>query len=126
MRSIDENGYILVKDNPLTKEGVFPYSGGQLGLEPSEKVFYVYRPAEELQDPETIESFKLVPFINEHQILGVDGVPPESKGILGVVGQNVEFDAPYLKADIKIYGESMKELLERGKILNELVVDEEQ
>lgn len=115
MRSIDENGYILVKDNPLTKEGVFPYSGGQLGLEPSEKVFYVYRPAEELQDPETIESFKLVPFINEHQILGVDGVPPESKGILGVVGQNVEFDAPYLKADIKIYGENMKELLERGK-----------
>ena len=31
MRKIDENGYLLVENNPLTKEGVFPYSGAKIG-----------------------------------------------------------------------------------------------
>ena len=115
MRKIDENGYLLVENNPLTKEGVFPYSGAQIGLEPPDKIFKVYRPAEELQKPETLKSFELVPFINEHTMLGDYGVPAESKGVLGVVGQNVKFNAPYLTADIKIFGNKMKDLLERGK-----------
>ena len=115
MRKIDENGYLLVENNPLTKEGVFPYSGAQIGLEPPDKIFKVYRPAEELQKAETLKSFELVPFINEHAMLGDYGVPAESKGVLGVVGQNVKFNAPYLTADIKIFGNKMKDLLERGK-----------
>lgn len=115
MRKIDENGYLLVENNPLTKEGVFPYSGAQIGLEPPDRIFKVYRPAEELQKPETLKSFELVPFINEHAMLGDYGVPAESKGVLGVVGQNVKFNAPYLTADIKIFGNKMKDLLERGK-----------
>ena len=48
-------------------------------------------------------------------MLGDYGVPAESKGVLGVVGQNVKFNAPYLTADIKIFGNKMKDLLERGK-----------
>lgn len=115
MRKIDENGYLLVENNPLTKEGVFPYSGAQIGLEPPDRIFKVYRPAEELQKPETLKSFELAPFINEHAMLGDYGVPAESKGVLGVVGQNVKFNAPYLTADIKIFGNKMKDLLERGK-----------
>ena len=115
MRKIDENGYLLVENNPLTKEGVFPYSGAQIGLEPPDRIFKVYRPAEELQKPATLKSFELVPFINEHAMLGDYGVPAESKGVLGVVGQNVKFNAPYLTADIKIFGNKMKDLLERGK-----------
>ena len=115
MRKIDENGYLLVENNPLTKEGVFPYSGAQIGLEPPDRIFKVYRPAEELQKAETLKSFELVPFINEHAMLGDYGVPAESKGVLGVVGQNVKFNAPYLTADIKIFGNKMKDLLERGK-----------
>ena len=47
MRKIDENGYLLVENNPLTKEGVFPYSGAQIGLDPPDRIFKVYRPAEE-------------------------------------------------------------------------------
>ena len=115
MRKIDENGYLLVENNPLTKEGVFPYSGAQIGLDPPDKIFKVYRPAEELKKAETLKSFELVPFINEHAMLGDYGVPAESKGVLGVVGQNVKFNAPYLTADIKIFGNKMKDLLERGK-----------
>lgn len=115
MRKIDENGYLLVENNPLTKEGVFPYSGAQIGLDPPDRIFKVYRPAEELQKAETLKSFELVPFINEHAMLGDYGVPAESKGVLGVVGQNVKFNAPYLTADIKIFGNKMKDLLERGK-----------
>jgi len=117
-RNTDHNGYIEVKGNPISKVGVFPYVGAQIGAEDREKVYMVYRPAEELSSKETIDSFKLVPFINEHAMLGAedDGLTPaERKGVQGVIGEDVYFDAPYLRGNLRIFAETAKQLIGSGE-----------
>jgi len=124
-RKYDINGWYEVKNNPLSKVGVFPYTGamidpnGEFGLDP-DKIYNVMRPKDELSDPETIESFKLVPWINEHIMLGKKNeglTPAEEKGINGVIGENVFFDDKdqTLKGNVKIFAESLKDDIEKGK-----------
>lgn len=114
----DNNGWVEIKNNPISKVGVFPYLGksiGLPGLDPN-KFYDVYRPAEELSSNECIESFKLVPWIDEHEMLGKKFEnAAEKKGIEGVIGEEVYFDYPYLKANIKIFSDSLDESIENGK-----------
>lgn len=127
-REIDINGYILIEGNPISKVGVFPYTGSQIATEEQlrngeidpNRVYNVYRPAEEFLDPECIESFKLVPFTDEHELLGRsedDLTPAEKKGIHGVTGENVYFDPNdgYFKSNLKIFSEKLANLIESGK-----------
>jgi len=119
-RTEDINGWIEIKGNPISKVGVFPYSGRQIGRADldSDKIYYVYRPEEELNNEECINSFKLVPWIDEHIMLGSEEVgmtPAEKKGIEGVVGEEVFFEDVYLKANIKAFSESLKDSIENGK-----------
>jgi len=115
----DVNGWIEVKGNPLTKVGVFPYSGAQISPELiPDKIYYVYRPAEELNNEETINSFKLVPWIDEHEMLGSyeEGLTPaEQKGIQGIIGEDVYFDDGYLRGNVKIFSERMRDMIDAGK-----------
>lgn len=118
-RSFDVNGWVEIKGNPLSKVGVFPYSGAQISpeLDP-DKIYNVYRPEEELSDPETIDSFRLIPFVNEHEMLGssYDGLTPaEQKGVHGTVGEDVYFEDGYLKANLKIFSDKLAQLIEQGK-----------
>lgn len=116
-RSIDFNGFMEVKDNPLSKVGVFPYLGSEIaGAEDPDRVYYVYRPAEELSRQETIDSFKLMPFIDEHEVLGTRGMPAERKGMQGTIGEQVYFDAPYLRGNIKIHSSAAQSLIKAGKV----------
>ncbi len=120
-RLTDLNGFITIKGNPISKEGIFQYSGAQIGMEGPDaaRIFNVYRPAEELSDPECIESFKLLPFINDHTMLGSedDGfTPPERKGVEGMIGEDVYFDPPYLKGTLRIVSQSLKNALASGKV----------
>jgi hypothetical protein len=123
-RTVDVNDFILIKDNPISKMGVFEYLGKQ--IDPtgsnenikSDTAYNVYRPEEELADAECIESFKLVPWIDDHVMLGSEDrgrMAPEKKGVLGVTGENIYFEAPYLKADLKIFSESLASAIENGK-----------
>lgn len=66
-REYDVNGWPEIKNNPLSRVGVFPYSGRQISpeLEP-DKIYMVYRPEEELANPACIDSFKLLPWVDEH------------------------------------------------------------
>ena len=117
-KEIDHNDYWFIKDNPLSKVGVFPYLGCQIGedLEP-DKIYYVLRPKEELSKAETLESFKLQPFINDHAMLGTKPgmVKPEDKGIDGVIGEDIYFKDGVIYGDLKLYTESVKEDIESGK-----------
>ena len=118
-RDYDLNGWPEIKGNPLSKVGVFPYSGAQISpeLEP-DKIYYVYRPEEELSNPETIESFKLVPWTIEHAMLGSEDeglLPAEKKGIHGVVGEDVYFEDGYLKGNLKIFSDTMAQSIDEGK-----------
>ena len=118
-RDYDLNGWPEIKDNPLSKVGVFPYSGAQISpdLDPNQ-VYSVYRPESELSNPETIESFKLLPWTNEHAMLGkdVEGLTPsEQKGVHGVIGQDVYFKDGYLYGNLKVFSESMNDMIDGGK-----------
>lgn len=125
-RQYDQNHFFTVNANPITKAGIFRYSGKQImskknppsmALDPN-KIYNVLRPAEELAAPECIESFKLLPFIDGHAMLGEENkghTPAEKKGIHGVIGETVYFEEPYLLAKLKVFSEKMGADIDKGK-----------
>ncbi|WP_273827056.1 DUF2213 domain-containing protein [Providencia rettgeri] len=115
-RTYDNNGWLEVKDNPISKVGVFDYLGAEIGAPVPDKIYRVLRPPEELASEATINSFKLTPFIIEHEMLGKHATPAEKKGIQGVIGENVYFDPPYLRANIKIFSDVALSNIDSGKI----------
>lgn len=124
LRQYDVNGWYEVPDNPISKAGIFPYSGRQVGHpDPAmaDEVFAVYRPAEELAHPDCIASFRLLPWIDDHIMLGPEaeralgGVAAEEKGIGGVIGERVYFADGYLRGNIKVFSGRMAQLIAAGK-----------
>lgn len=116
-RQYDLNGWFEIKGNPISKVGVFDYSGAQVGAPPADagRIFKVYRPAEELADPETIASFRLVPFINDHTMLGDGYTNAEDKGVDGVTGEDVYFSDDVLHSNLKIFSKTLAEDIKNGK-----------
>lgn len=123
-RTSDANGWFEVQGNPISKAGVFPYLGRSIRVAPDmpqpdpARAYNVYRPAEELADPACIESFRLIPWTDEHTMLGPESLgmtPAERKGVQGVIGENVYFDGEYLRANIKCFAEQLAELIQSGK-----------
>jgi hypothetical protein len=120
-RVTDANGWFEVKRNPLSRVGVFNYSGKQCDPDgtrvPPDAPVRVLRPPEELSDPECIESFKLLPWIDGHTMLGPDEgqTPAEQKGVQGVIGEDVAFDSGVLYGNIKVFSNSLARLIAAGK-----------
>lgn len=123
-REYDGNGWFERKANPISKAGIFPYSGRQLGLTgpDADRIFNVLRPPEELADPECIASFKLLPWIDEHVMLGPvaqemtgRALPAEKKGVQGVIGEEVFFKDGVLYANIKAFSSTLAALIQAGK-----------
>ena len=113
--TVDENGFIHIKDNPISKSGVFQYLGKNISpdLEP-DKVYNVWRPEEELSNPETIESFKLTPWIPYHEMLGDKYTDAEDVGVQGVTGEDVYFKDGTLFSNLKLFGNDLKQSIEDG------------
>lgn len=120
-RYIDENGFMMVKGCPISSFGIFDYGAGQLGLDGDpNRIVKVYRPESAVNNPQTIESFKNVPFIDDHEMLsGFDGdseaSAPEDYGVDGVMTSSVYYDKPWLRGDLKIFSRKMQEALRAGK-----------
>nr|DAH89341.1 MAG TPA: hypothetical protein [Caudoviricetes sp.] len=114
MKQIDHNQFWLIKDNPITKAGVFPYLGKQISpsLEP-DRIYQVYRPEEEIK--KAADTFKLVPLVDDHTMLGPDFTPAEQKGVHGVLGEDVKEKNGTLFADVKIFSEQLKREIQDGK-----------
>jgi len=113
-REYDSNGFYEVKNNPISKVGVFEYLGSSMGIpgvDPN-KVYRVYRPAEELNSQETMDSFKLLPWIENHTMLGDEHTPAEEKGVEGVVGEDVYFRGDTLYGNIKVFSTDLKEKID--------------
>ena len=122
-RELDTNGWPEIKGNPISSVGVYPYKGsmvdpnGTLGLNP-DKIYNVFRSASELSDPDTIESFKLVPWIEDHEILGNDGIQQTStdrRPIDGVTGEDIYFRDGQLFANLKLFSGSLGGKIDEGK-----------
>lgn len=114
-REYDLNGWPEIKGNPLSKVGVFPYYGKNIDptLEPN-KIYMVLRPEEELSNPETIQSFRLLPWVDDHpeELLGPEEVgrmPTERKRIEGVIGEDVYYDnsTGMLRGNLKLFSDSL-------------------
>lgn len=125
-RQPDFNGWWEIQGNPLSLAGVFPYLGSKIPGAPDPNKFYmVYRPAAELEDPACINSLRLLPWINDHTLLGNDEengeTPAEKKGIGGVIGEQIYFDPNYgeagaLLANIKCLSAAQETLINSGKV----------
>lgn len=115
-KEYDKNGYFLVTDNPISKSGVFQYLGRNIPNAPDpDKMYNVYRPESELNNPETIKSAQLLPIIDDHEMLGEGATPAERKGIHGVTGEDVHFKNGVLYANLKVLSETLKEKIDGGK-----------
>lgn len=118
-REYDGNGWFEVKNNPLSVVGVYPYMGRSISPEcVQDNLYGVYRSESELADQDCIDSFKLIPWIDDHVMLGSEDAgltPSEQKGVQGVIGQDVYFDGTTLRGNIKVFSEAMANLIENGK-----------
>jgi hypothetical protein len=117
-RKYDGNGWYEIVGNPISKVGVFPYSGAAIGAPNPNEIYNVYRPEDELSSEETLKSFRLLPFINDHVMLGAGAeglTPAEQKGVEGVIGDNVYYDNGILYGNIKVFSENLADLIEAGK-----------
>lgn len=123
-RAVDSNGWFEVKANPISKAGIFPYSGRSMGLDglDADRIFRVLRKPEALSDQACIDSFKLLPWINDHVMLGpvqqernASAVAAEAKGVGGVIGQDVFFKDGTLYGNIKAFSSTLAALIAAGK-----------
>jgi hypothetical protein len=103
-RRYDADGRLHILRTPISKATVNPYYGReipgaeQLGLEP-ERVYYLLRDPGELA--------KAAPSFARNQLMfkhtPVNAVDPKQDSIAGTIGSDVEFQAPYLIADLCIW-----------------------
>lgn len=114
-RTYDLQNWFEVSDNPISKEGIFPYSGAQVGSPERDRIFRVYRPADELADPDTIASFRLLPLIDDHEMLGAGFTSTDDRPIAGVIGENIRVDRGTMLANLKIYSDALAQKLKAGK-----------
>lgn len=118
-KQIDHNSFWVIKQNPITKIGVFPYLGRQISpeLEPN-KIYQVLRPESELFAAEALASFNELPITIGHALLGPreEGfTPAEEKGIDGTTGTTAERKGDKVVNDIKLFSERIKDEVNHGK-----------
>lgn len=103
-RSIDADGRLHVSKTNISKAVVNPYYGReipgwqQLGLD-GDKVYRLYRDPEELV--KGAGTFNNLPILNKHIPVTVDA--PQKDNVVGSIGSDVVFDAPYLQASLCIW-----------------------
>lgn len=128
-REYDENGYLIVRDNPITLEGVFEYAGSELinvvdaevadEIDPL-KIYKVYRPASELKSEQVQKGVSVLPIIDDHKFVGEKKKhlnPDDRDGVVeGAIIGMPRFKAPYLVADLIFYTSKITKKIESGKV----------
>lgn len=112
-RQKDENGFLIVKDNPIAKAGVFEYLKSEiLPNSQDNSVVKVFRPFDALLKVK--DSFANKPIKSDHEWVGADGAHQAD----GAIGSEITIDEPngFLKADLIIYNPKLIELIENGKV----------
>jgi 8-oxo-dGTP pyrophosphatase MutT (NUDIX family) len=120
-REYDTNGWFEVLDNPLSTVGVYQYSEASVRQGGDRhKMVNVLRPESELSDPETVKSFRLMPWTDDHPsaLLGDDTqmlVPAEQKGVHGVIGEQTYYKDGVLYGNIKVFSQELARKISSGK-----------
>ena len=109
----DQNGFIEISDNPISKVGIFDYWGSEIDAPEPGKLYKVYRPAEELSSVSCMDSFRGIPFAINHKMLG-DGqtaVEERDGGIDGTLGDKIYFKDGTLYANIHAWTDKIKKFM---------------
>lgn len=114
-RSKDANGFLIIKDNPIAKAGVFDYLLSELKSDinaDDDRVVKVYRPFDELERIK--DSFANKPIKMNHHWVG-----DEANTADGAIGSIIEADEEngYLRADLIIYNPELIEKIEAGELI---------
>ena len=114
-RSKDSNGFLIIKDNPIAKAGVFDYFLSELKPDISAKddrVVKVFRPFDELKRIK--ESFANKPIKMDHHWVG-----DETHTADGAIGSIIKTDEAngYLRADLIIYNPELIKKIENGELI---------
>ena len=103
MRTKDDNGFLHVALTPISKATVNPYLGKEIpfsdehGFDP-EKIYYALRPADELE--KAANTFNGLPLLLEHHEINAEN--PAKEWVVGSVGTDAVFEAPYLKNSMTV------------------------
>ena len=103
MRTKDLNGFLHIALTPISKATVNPYLGKEIpfsdehGFDP-EKIYYALRPADELE--KAADSFNGLPLLLEHHEINAEN--PAKEWVVGSVGTDAVFEAPYLKNSMTV------------------------
>lgn len=105
-RQPDKDGRLHILRTRISKATVNPYYGHEipesqtLGLDPN-RIYYLLRDPEELEKSAT--SFARVPLMFKHIATSADD--PHQESIAGTIGSDLEFQYPYLIADLCVWDE---------------------
>jgi hypothetical protein len=115
VRTIDSDGRLHVQVANISRACVNPYGGHEipgaaaLGLDPS-RVYQMFRPPEELA--RAAPTFRNSPLLSEHVMATADDHRPDS--VVGAVGTDVRFLAPYLQASLVVWASDAITAIEDG------------
>ena len=116
-RRIDADGRLHVDRSHISKATVNPYYGREipgyeaLGLEP-DKVYRLFRDPVELE--RAAPTFARLPVLSEHVPVTVDAPRPDL--VVGAIGSEVTFTAPYLDADLCVWDATAIAGIETDKV----------
>ena len=112
----DDNGFLIIKDNPIAKAGVFEYLLSEIRGEDlndnDNRVVKVYRPFDDMVKIK--DNFANKPIMLEHRMIG-EGGENSADGAIGSIIKTK--DDLYLIADLIIYNTDLIEKIERGEIV---------
>jgi len=105
VRREDDDGHLHVERTPISKANVCEYYGREipdgvekLRLEP-DRLYKLWRHPEELE--KAASSFAGKPLLHVHTPVSADEHPREK--VVGTIGDEVKFDAPYLTAPLHVW-----------------------
>ena len=115
VRSYDKDGHLHVATAHISKAMVSPYVGNEipdwekLGLDPG-KIYHLLRDPKELEKAAPSVAGK--PLLIVHKGVSADDHPYEK--VIGAIGTDVKFNAPYLDAPLTVWPGEAIDLIESG------------
>jgi len=108
-RSKDENGFLIIKNNPIAKAGVFEYLHSELFADGEDVIVKVYRDFEDLKKVK--DTFANKPIVHNHKWVG-----EETDQVDGSIGSEIfiDEDNKSLNANLIIYNPKLIEAIENG------------
>ena len=113
-REKDANGFLHVKNCHCTKVQIAQYLGCEISKDLiPDKVYNVFRPEEELNKADTIQSLNGVPLQLEHHDDTAE--KPAQYTRIGATGTDAVFEYPYLSNSLHFFNQKAIDLIESGE-----------